>query len=58
MGREEDVRHGLVRGVEGGGADGHAIHVGDGGGGEAAARPLRLHGDVNVGGPTGPVSAL
>ncbi len=45
--RQQDVRHGLVRGVEGR-AHGHKVHVWDGGCGEAAPRTVHVHGDVNV----------
>ncbi len=54
-GRQEDVGAGAVEG----GADGDQVHhVGDGGGGEAAPRPLRLQGDVHVGGSPAPLRAL
>ncbi len=55
QGRQEDVGAGAVEG----GADGDQVHhVGDGGGGEATPRPLRLQGDVHVGGASAPLRAF
>ncbi len=54
-GRQENVGAGAVEG----GADGDQVHhVGYGGSGEAAPRPLRLQGDVHVGGAAAPLRAL